>query len=330
MIPNIFISSTIKDLHHLRDILRDTIIDLAYNPVMSEHGGVGYLNPVTAAESCYISVNQCQMMVLIIGSRYGWKDEDGLSVTHREFKTARDARIPIITLVESRILNYKDVYDANRESNIWDDFDLMDDPRSVFELLDEISNLESFNAIVEFKTPEDARKTLKLQLAHFVGDRLSGKIPSMGENVRDILAEITTLRSQLTETTPELKAKEAESRKYLAASRFLLRDENAAYAHLINFLTDRSEHPSRAEHFITNSRSLDELAKHLGYSLEVSTPEVTRELLANQPKGKERLIYNSGGKVLVFANHRIVINPGLIERYNNIQMKLWETVNKTS
>lgn len=166
MIPNIFISSTIKDLHYLRDSLRDTITELAYNPVMSEHSGVGYLNPVTAAESCYMSIRQCQMVVLIIGSRYGWKDDDGLSVTHREFKAAREASIPIITLVESRVLNYKEVYDSSRDSDVWDKFELMDDSKSIFEFLKEISELTSFNAIVPFITPTDAKNILKLQLAH--------------------------------------------------------------------------------------------------------------------------------------------------------------------
>ena len=42
MIPNVFISSTIEDLHYLREGLRDAVNDLAYRPVMSDYGEVGY------------------------------------------------------------------------------------------------------------------------------------------------------------------------------------------------------------------------------------------------------------------------------------------------
>jgi hypothetical protein len=41
MIPNIFISSTISDLRYLRDGLREAVSELAYHPVMSEHGEIG-------------------------------------------------------------------------------------------------------------------------------------------------------------------------------------------------------------------------------------------------------------------------------------------------
>jgi len=43
MIPNIFISSTIKDLKYLRDAIRELISEIGYKPIMSEHGEVGYL-----------------------------------------------------------------------------------------------------------------------------------------------------------------------------------------------------------------------------------------------------------------------------------------------
>jgi hypothetical protein len=41
MIPNMFVSSTIDDLHHLRDAVRDTLEEMALTPVMSEYGDVG-------------------------------------------------------------------------------------------------------------------------------------------------------------------------------------------------------------------------------------------------------------------------------------------------
>ena len=100
MIPNIFISSTIADLHYLRDGLRDAIDELCYRTVIREHGEVGYIKPAkAAAESCYCSIRECQIVVLIVGKRYGATGDDGLSVTHKEFQAARKEQVPIITFV---------------------------------------------------------------------------------------------------------------------------------------------------------------------------------------------------------------------------------------
>ena len=107
MIPNVFVSSTVRDLHYLREAIRETILELAYNPVMSDFGEVGYLNPVTAAASCYQTVEKCQLFILIIGQRYGSLGDDGVSVTHREFKTAMEHAIPMITFIEPQVLAYK-------------------------------------------------------------------------------------------------------------------------------------------------------------------------------------------------------------------------------
>jgi len=111
MIPNVFISSTIEDLHYLREGLRDAVNELAYRPVMSDYGEVGYLHPETAAESCYRSVKECQIAVIIIGCRYGNPSaEGGVSVTHKEFRTARDEGIPLIALVEKEVMSFKKVF----------------------------------------------------------------------------------------------------------------------------------------------------------------------------------------------------------------------------
>src|SRR4051812_6308563 len=109
MVPYVFVSSTIDDLHHLRDALRDAIIDLAYHPVLSEYGDVGYLPNKSAVDSCYLTMKECQIAVLILGKRYGTVMDDGRSVTHSEFLAARQAQVPVVCLVDREILAYKKV-----------------------------------------------------------------------------------------------------------------------------------------------------------------------------------------------------------------------------
>jgi hypothetical protein len=68
MRPNIFVSSTIQDLQHLRDAIRDTILELGYNPVMTDYGDVGYLPSVNVEDSCYLSVGECQILISALNS----------------------------------------------------------------------------------------------------------------------------------------------------------------------------------------------------------------------------------------------------------------------
>jgi len=229
MIPNIFVSSTIADLQYLREALRDAILDLRYHPVMSEYGEVGYIRPTTAADSCYRTVEQCQMVILILGKRYGSVERDGLSVTHKEYRAARDAEIPTITFVEPQVLHYKEVFDSSPTSDMWNDFTRMDNPKSTFALLDEIADSTTFNAVIPFASIGEAKEKLKLQLADFVGERLGDTIAPMSKEIKDILAEIKTLRNHLVHTGGGTE----DTKKYLAATRYLLGDAAADYRKLL-------------------------------------------------------------------------------------------------
>ena len=231
MIPNIFISSTIADLHYLRNGLKEAIKELEYNPVMSEHDGVGYLRPATAVESCYRSVEECQMVVLIIGKRYSPDKNGRLSVTHNEYKAAKEKQIPTITFVEKQVLHYKEVFDASAGSDLWHDFDRMDSPRQTFEFLDEIGCHDRFNAIVPFDSVTSAKTSLKKHLASFVGEQLRGLTGSINNNIQEILAEIKTLRSQLNN-----KPEKPGHREYFVATKFLLQNRTAAYKNFLERL----------------------------------------------------------------------------------------------
>jgi hypothetical protein len=69
VIPNVFVSSTVRDLQHLRDAIRDAISELAYIPILSEFGDIGYLPQLSAPDSCYTAAKDCHLAVLIIGKR---------------------------------------------------------------------------------------------------------------------------------------------------------------------------------------------------------------------------------------------------------------------
>ncbi|QDV20657.1 hypothetical protein Pan153_53330 [Gimesia panareensis] len=329
MIPNIFISSTIDDLKYLRDGIRDSIEELAYHPVMSEYGEVGYLNPTTAADSCYKSVKQCQMVILIIGRRYGWTDSEGISVTHREFRASKETGIPTITLVESQVLNYKDVYDAAPEAEMWETFSRMDSAKSSFDFLREVMEADTFNGIIPFTSVADAKRRLKLQIADYVGGRLLEAIPQMDQNVREVLAEIKTLRNQITNSLPENSTKESDTNKYLLATRFLLQKNNQSYSiflHAIYAGPDSFSEFDLITKNIIDCATLDDVILKAGHQFTVVSDEEIQKHMSNQPKNPDkRMIMNSlidGGRYHIYKDKRVVMTEGAYQIFNSKQVEL--------
>lgn len=234
MTPNVFLSSTVANLHYLRDALRDAIIDLAYRPVMSDYGEVGYIAPMSAAESCYRTVRQCQLVVLIIGRRYGDPDHEGLSVTHREFLAAQNAGIPIITFVEADVLSFKQVYDTDPSAELWNRFSGMDNPKGTFGLINLVRASEQFNGLLPLRTAGEAKQILKTQIAEFVADRLSDLVRPVRSDVQDLIAEVKGLRSEMRENGKSNASPEIT--RYTRALRFLLDDRSANFRKFIEQL----------------------------------------------------------------------------------------------
>lgn len=325
MIPNIFVSSTVDDLRYLRDGLRDAIDDLAYNAILSEYGGVGYLRPTTAAESCVATVQQCQMMVLIVGKRYGSISADGLSVTHHEMRKGRELRIPIITFVETDVLAYKKIYDANRTIPL-KDFPGMDNPGMTFQLIDEVINAPFYNGLIQFGTVGDAQKHLKAQIANFVGDAL-------GEVISPIKAEIQDLRSDVKSLLQTIRpAPDQNARNFLNLMRFLLDDTNAQYRKLLECLFGNID---VAVARVMDAPTFDDVVERSGTKLEVvadqaelkSLTDASRDAVSRDPGAVDRMcLHGQWGSVWggygVFADGRVVMDAKAKKHFDSRQHQL--------
>ncbi|MCH7886670.1 MAG: DUF4062 domain-containing protein [Candidatus Marinimicrobia bacterium] len=213
MIPNIFISSTIKDLHHLRDHIRDVVEDLGYTPIMSEFGDVGYLIDRSVIDSAYSTVKECSLMILIIAKNYGFITSNDLSVTHNEYRAARDSGKPIICFVDDEVNSYKKVSEINSEDLDYPD---MDNPEKTFDFIREVSQSSVNNAIMIYSHSSDMGTLLKKQMANWFGDFLNMKSSPMKSDIKDVLSEVRTLRNEL------LKGKDPI--KHMRSVRKLLED----------------------------------------------------------------------------------------------------------
>lgn len=227
MLPRVFVSSSIEDLHHLRDAIRDVISELSFQPVMSEYGDVGYLPNRSAAESCYNAVRQCQIAILILGKRYGSVVEDGRSITHTEFVAARDSRLPVICLVDREVLIYKRMFDANRQRDTLI-VPGMENPEKIFAFMDEIGSSPVNNTVLPFTSTHEARSLVKGQISHIVGELFSRPQDPIVADIRELMADLKTLRHEF--------AIGKQAPHFMRAARFLLNEHNAAYREIVEAL----------------------------------------------------------------------------------------------
>jgi hypothetical protein len=264
MIPNVFVSSTIRDLHHLRDSIRDAILDLSYTPVLSELGDVGYLTMMRADESCYYTVKDCQLAVLIIGKRYGDTTSNGLSVTHNEFQAARDAKIPVLSLVEQEVLSFKRVFDESTSQGARALFPGMDSPEKTFALIQEIADSPCNNGILPFSDTTEAREILKKQFAHLFGALLRNRFDPLKYDIKDILSELKTLRHEL------VKDDKHEGHLFLVATRYLVDDSRKTFRTFVEQVSGSLE---KAVPQIIKSASLADFVK--AFSAKITLSEKT-------------------------------------------------------
>jgi hypothetical protein len=331
VIPNIFISSTIADLKYLRDGLRDAVADLAYNPVMSDHGEVGYLNPSTATASCYRSVKQCQIVVLIIGKRYGYIDGEGVSVTHKEFRAAKEHEIPTITFVESQVLSYKEVYEADPSATMWDSFKGMDHPREIFALIDEITSSPTYNGLIPFTSVAEAQRILKAQIADFVGERLNETIRPIRSEVQEVLAEIKTLRNQAVHAaTPQVIN---TATRYLTAMRFLLDDRNAEYRKLLEQIGGDLD---SAIGIIVDASEFDAVMEQMGVTIEEhhdrqAFEDEFRRSVAEEG-GRHSLFGTMGGRgyYRFMSDKTLIVSDSMMHYFRNCQRALRSRIDQTN
>jgi hypothetical protein len=69
--PRVFISSTYVDLVDARSVVEHYFRELLYETVAFERGGIHFDHTKPLDVSCYEAVKDCDLMVLIIGGRYG-------------------------------------------------------------------------------------------------------------------------------------------------------------------------------------------------------------------------------------------------------------------
>jgi Domain of unknown function (DUF4062) len=190
----VFVSSTCYDLDVLRSELRPFISGMGYEPVMSDYSDVLYDPRSHTHDSCLKEVPGCDMVILIIGSRFGGlavpgafaqldfaaleqlstkpgvlETKERLSITQLEVLKAVEQSIPVYAFVDDKVMHDHHVYERNKDKA--DIIDLIEFPsiqkretaKYIFEFINFLSHRVTNNSITSFTRLEEIRLHLLSQ-----------------------------------------------------------------------------------------------------------------------------------------------------------------------
>jgi Domain of unknown function (DUF4062) len=208
--PRVFISSTFYDLRQVREDLERMIRELGYEPVRHETGRIPYAKDQRLETSAYREVELCDVIVSIVGGRFGTesKDNPGISISQAELRRALDTGIQVFVFVEKSVLAEYSTYQLNKAAPDVK-YGFVDDVR-VYEFLEHLYALPQNNPIHGFETSLDITDFLRQQWAGLFHRFLQDQRRLSEVKVLDEMnATAKTLRELVTFLTEERKGTNA-------------------------------------------------------------------------------------------------------------------------
>lgn len=177
----VFISSTCYDLSKERSFLRDSIKEMGYEPICSDHNDICYGPDEHTYVSCIKEVDKSDFFVYIIGGRYGGAASkevvamlsnrndykgDEISITQAECMRAIYKRIPRFIFIKENVLEDHKKYLKNKnkpKNSRFKSLSKQETANKIFDFFDFVRHTKTNNAYFIFKDEKDILKTLKEQ-----------------------------------------------------------------------------------------------------------------------------------------------------------------------
>lgn len=250
--PRVFISSTFYDLRYVREDLERFIIGIGYEPVRHEVGAIPYARKTPLEESAYHEVALCDVIVCIIGGRYGTESftREG-SITQNELEEALKKGIQVFIFVEQNVLSEYSTYQLNKDNK---DIKYRNiDNVAIFEFIEKIHALPQNNPITPFVKSEDITNFLKAQWAGLFQKYLQEeKRLSEMKVLEEMNSVASTLKQLVTFLTQERRSKDDAIKTIILINHPAFR-----------VFADLTGTPYRV--FFTNRRELDKWLEVRGY-----------------------------------------------------------------
>lgn len=162
--PQVFVSSTFYDLKTVREDIARFLRDLGCEPVRHEAGRIPYAKGQSLENSCYREIELCDILVCIVGGRFGTPSVDGhYSITQKELRTAIDSGKQVFVFVERSVDSENVFFEKNKHLDTLQ-LSAANDKR-VHEFLTEIRQLPLGYPIFPFETATDIVTVLREQFA---------------------------------------------------------------------------------------------------------------------------------------------------------------------
>jgi len=162
--PQVFISSTYYDLKTIREDISRYLRDSGYDSIRHEIGAVPYSRNEKLESSCYKEIENCDILVCIIGGRFGAASSTSSgSVTQNELRSAYEQGKQVFIFVDKSVHAEWHFYQHNKQLKDVKYTSVND--RRVFEFIDEVSQLPTGNPLFSFETSNDISNILREQLA---------------------------------------------------------------------------------------------------------------------------------------------------------------------
>lgn len=195
------------------------ILDLGFEPVRNETGCVPYSKDVRLESSAYREVELCDIVVSIIGGRFGTESQDhaGYSISQAELKRALDRGIQVFIFIERSVLSEYSTYQLNKDyPGI--KYRFVDNPK-IYEFIEQIHKLPRNNPIAPFETAADITSYLKMQWAGLFQRFLQEQTRvSELQTLEELTSLARTLRELVTFLTEERQSKDEAIQNILLAN----------------------------------------------------------------------------------------------------------------
>lgn len=115
----VFVSSTCFDLSQVREDIRNCLIQLGHDPLLSEYPSFPVSPDLGTIENCKKNVREnTDIFLLIVGGRRGSLDVDlGKPVTNIEYETAKEEGIDTFVFVSRSMLDLLPIWENNPTAN---------------------------------------------------------------------------------------------------------------------------------------------------------------------------------------------------------------------
>lgn len=174
-LPNVFLSSTYVDLVDVRSHILTCLEKSHFKAVCMERGGISYSHNSPMEYSCYEAVKDCDMMILVIGARYGTEVVDGVSstdgklinsITKQEYLQAKAVGMKILTFIKQSVLNEYSTYTNQPKTQRKYFKPTFVDNIAIFQLIKEIKTLNRNNEIVPYSESTEIIDKIEKEIAH--------------------------------------------------------------------------------------------------------------------------------------------------------------------